>query len=108
MTAACILHVAWVVRPRSILPTFSRRIRRPHAAGNLWPMFPFDHRDVELALQVEPELRAVAKVAAEADGRIGGDRSPAIQDVGDTPGRDADVERKPIGAQFARIQLTLQ
>jgi hypothetical protein len=71
-------------------------------------MLPLDHRNVVLALQVEPELRAVAEVTAQADGRIGGDRPPAIQNVGDTSGRHADVERKPIGAQFARIQLALQ
>jgi hypothetical protein len=54
-------------------PTFSRRIRRPHAAGYLDAPVAFDHGDVELALQVEPELRAIAEIATEANSRIGRD-----------------------------------
>jgi len=37
---------------------------RLHAAGNLDAVLPFDHGNVVLALQIEPELRAVAEVAA--------------------------------------------
>ena len=85
-----------------------RRIRRPHAAGYLDAPVALDHGDVELTLQVQPELRAIAEIAAKADRGIGGDRSPAVQDVGDAAGRHADIERQPIGAQCARAQFALQ
>jgi hypothetical protein len=49
-----------------------------------------------LALQIQPELRAVAKIAAKVDGRIGGDRTAAVQDNGDAAGRHANIQRKPI------------
>ena len=51
-----------------------------------------------LALQVEPELRPVAEIAAKPERRIGADRPPLVQDVGDAAGRDAEIEREPIGA----------
>ena len=56
----------------------------------------------------EPELRAIAKIAAEAHRSIGGDRTQSVQDVGDTPGRHADIEREPVGAQCSRGQFALQ
>jgi hypothetical protein len=37
-----------------------RRIRRPHAPADLHAVVAFDHRDLILALQIEPELRPVA------------------------------------------------
>jgi len=46
--------------------SISRRIRWPNAAGNLYAALAFDHSDVVLALQVQPELRAVAE-ARRAD-----------------------------------------
>ena len=79
----------------------SRRICRPHALGKLGALLPLDHADVVLALQVQPELRTVAKVQAEPNGGIGGDRAAAIQNVGDAAGWDADVERQAICAELA-------
>src|ERR1043166_941362 len=99
------------LRPRISLCScglHSRRIGRPHAFGNLAAVLPLDHRDVVLALQVEPELRAVAEVAPEPDRRIGGDRAPCIENVGDAAGRNADVERQPVGAEPACRELALQ
>ena len=61
-----------------------------------------------LALQIEPELGAVAEIAAKADGRISGDRAAAVQDVGDAAGWHADIERKSIGTQSACGQLAFQ
>ena len=68
-------------------PTNSRRIRRPHALGDLAAVLPLHDRDVVLALQVEPEPRAVAEVAPEPDRRIGGDRAPRIENIRDAAGR---------------------
>lgn len=42
----------------------SRRIRGPDAAGDLCPVLTLNQGDIVLALQVEPELRAVAEVPA--------------------------------------------
>jgi len=84
-------------------PTFSRLIRWPHVASNLDAAFALDHRDVIPTLQVQSKLRAIAEIAGEADGRIGGDRTPAVQNVGDTTGRLADIKRNAVGAQFPRV-----
>ena len=54
----------------------------------------FDHGDVVLALQLEPELRPIAESSGRADRRVGGDRPPAVENVGNASGRDADVERE--------------
>jgi hypothetical protein len=43
----------------------SCRIRRPDPSGNLGALFPHDHANVVLTLQVQPDLRAVAEIAAE-------------------------------------------
>jgi len=67
----------------------------PDAANNFFSPLAFHHRDIVLALQVEPKLRAVAKIAAEADRRVGGDRTAAVPNVGDAAGRHADI--KPVG-----------
>jgi hypothetical protein len=77
---------------------YSRCIGRPDAARDFYASIAFDDSDVVLALQIVPELRAVAEVAAEADSRVGGDRAPAIQNVSNAAGRYADIERQPIGA----------
>lgn len=71
-------------------------------------MIAFNLGDVVLALQIEPELRAVAEVAAEADGGIGGDGAPAIQDVGDAAGGNAKIQRQPACAEPADVQLALE
>jgi len=52
-----------------------------------------DHRNVVPRLQVQPELRAVAEIAAEPHGGISGDRAAAVEDVGDAPRRYAEVDR---------------
>jgi hypothetical protein len=61
-----------------------------------------------LPLQIQPELCAIAEVTAEPNGGVGGDRSTAIEDVSDPARGNADVERKPIGAQLAGCQFALQ
>lgn len=47
-------------------------------------MVALDHRDIVLALQVEPELRPIAEIAAKADGSIGADGASAVHNIGDT------------------------
>jgi hypothetical protein len=97
------------VRPRQINVTEpSHRVRRPHPSGDLSAPFAFDHRNIVLALEIEPELRAVAEIAPKANGRIGCDRTPAVQYIRYAAGWHADVERQPVRAQFPRSQLTLQ
>ena len=81
---------------------------RPHALGDVLAVLALDRRDVELALQVEPELRAVTEIAAEPHRRVGGDRAAAVENVGDAAGRHADVERQPVGGQLARGKLAFQ
>jgi hypothetical protein len=71
----------------------SCRIRGPDAPGNFRTLLPLDHANVILSLQVQPELRAVAKIAAEPHRGIGRDPSAAIEDVGDTARRNANIER---------------
>jgi len=51
-----------------------------------------DDRNVVLILQVQPELRAVAEVAAEPHRGVGRDRTPAVENVGDATRRHAEVE----------------
>jgi len=91
-----------------IEPLVSRRIRRPHPLGNLPALLALDRRDVELALQVEPELRAVAEIAAEPHRRVGGDRAASVENVGDASGRHAEVEGEPVGAELAGGQLAFK
>jgi len=86
----------------------SRRVRGPHAPRDLRPALALHHPDIVLALQVEPELRAIAEIAAKPHGRVGGDRAPGVEDIGDAAGRHADIEREPIGAQCARAQFTFE
>ena len=67
-----------------------------------------DQGEVVLALQVEPELAAIAEIAAEAEAGVGFDRAAPVEDVGDAPGGDAEVECKPAGAQVSRLDLAPQ
>ena len=90
------------------LPYILSRVRRPHPSGDLRAAFALDHGDIVLPLQVQPKLRAIAEISAEADSWIGGDLASAIQNIRDAPRWHADVERQPIGAQFPRSQLALQ
>jgi seryl-tRNA synthetase len=61
-----------------------------------------------LALQVEPELRAVAEVAAKPYCGIGGDCAAAVENVSNAARRHAEIKREPICAEGARIQLSLE
>jgi hypothetical protein len=47
----------------------------PHPPVDVCTLLAFDHGNIVLALQVEPELRIVAKISAKPHCRIGGDRS---------------------------------
>jgi hypothetical protein len=86
----------------------SRRVRRPHPLRDLPALLPLDQRNVVLALQIEPELRAVTEIAAEPHRGVGGDRAPGVENVGDAAGRHADVERQPVGGELARRQFALE
>lgn len=66
------------------------------------------NRDVVLALQIKPELRAVAEVAGKAECRIGGDRAAAVENAGDAARRHAEIERQAVGAQSAAIKLAAE
>jgi hypothetical protein len=83
--------------------SMSGRVGWSYALRDLSAALALDEREIVLALQVEPELRAVAEVAAEPDGSIGGDRPTFVQDIRDAAGRDAEIEGEPVGAQFARL-----
>jgi hypothetical protein len=61
-----------------------------------------------LTLQVEPELRAVAEIAAPPHRRIGRNRPAAVQNIGDAAGWDAEVESEPVGAEVTRRHLPSQ
>ena len=56
-----------------------------NALGDFGAAFAFDGRDIVLALQIEPELSAIAEIPAEPQGGVGGDRAAAIEDIGDAP-----------------------
>ena len=60
----------------------SRRIGGVHAFLDFGAAFAFHLGDVVLALQVEPELGAVAELTGKAERRVGADRSSGIEDVG--------------------------
>ena len=85
-----------------------RLIQRPDSARDLLPVVALDHCDIVLALQVKPELRAIAEIAAEPDGRIGADRAAAIKDLGDAPGGHAKIKCKPVCAKPPCNQLAPQ
>src|SRR5260370_22968532 len=86
----------------------SCRIGRPDAPGNLGALLPLDHANVILTLQVQPELSAVAEIAAEPHSGIGRDRAAAIEDVGDPAGRHADIERQTVRTELSSDHFALQ
>ncbi len=63
---------------------------------------------VVLALQVQPEARAVAEETAKPQRRVSGDRLASVQDVGDAAGRHAQVMCQSVGAQAASFELALE
>src|SRR5579871_2947661 len=71
-----------------------------NAPRNLGAVLTLDNRDVVLALQIKPELRTVSEVTAEPHGCVGGNRTPAIQNVGDAARRDAKIQRQPVCADL--------
>jgi hypothetical protein len=68
----------------------------------------FDHGDIVLALQIEPELRAVAEVSAQPYRGVGGDRPLCVEDVGDATRRHAASERQTVGAELAGAEFAFQ
>jgi hypothetical protein len=64
--------------------------------------------EVKLSPKGKPRLRAVAEVTAEAHGRVGADRAPPVEDIGDAPRWSAEVERQTIGAQPGGRKLALE
>ena len=86
----------------------SRRICRVYALHDFLTHFALGHRDVVSALQVEPELRAVAEVAGQPECRVGGDRAAAVKDAGDAARRHAEIERQAVGAEFPAFEFAAQ
>jgi hypothetical protein len=76
----------------AISPPFSRST----TAMSYWPC------------KSSTELCSVAEIAAEPHRRIRRDRAASVENIGDTAGRDADVERQAISAQAARRKLAFQ
>lgn len=96
--------MTWITKSSPVMTTMDRcgrvsraddasRIRRPDPSRDLGAFLALHQRDLVLPLEVEPELRAVAEVAAEAHGGVGVDRATGVEDVDDTPRGHAEVER---------------
>jgi hypothetical protein len=64
--------------------------------------------NVELALQVEPELGAIAEIAGESECRVGGHRPPSIQYVGDPARWHAEINGEALGAQVSGRQFAAE
>ena len=79
-----------------------------HALRDFRAAVALDEGDSVLAMEVEPELRPVAEIAAQAHRRVGRDPAPAVHNIGDPARGNAEVESNPIGAQAARFELALQ
>ena len=79
-----------------------------HLSKDLFAALSLKHRQVVLALKVEPETRAVAKVTAKPQRRVSGDRPASVQDVGDATGRHAKVTCQPVGPQSSGFELALE
>ena len=54
-------------------------------------------KQIETALQIEPELRACAEIAAKTEGRVGRDRDFLAGDAFDPRARDANRLGKRMG-----------
>jgi hypothetical protein len=87
---------------------YLHRICGPDPPADVGPLVPFNHGDIVLALQIEPELRIVAEIAAQPHGRICRYRAPSIENVGDAPRRDAQVQRQTIRTELASFEFALQ
>lgn len=99
-----------LVRDRRVaLPsTPSSRVGRSDTSSDLPPLLAFHDSDVVLPLQVQPELRAVTEIAAKPHRGICRNASASVQNVGNPPRGNADVERKPVGAQPTRHEFALE
>jgi hypothetical protein len=86
----------------------SGRIRWAHAFGDLFAVLALDRGDVVLALKIDPKLRAIAEVSAEAYRGVAGDRASSIEDIGDTARRNTNIEGEPIGAETTGSQFASQ
>jgi hypothetical protein len=80
----------------------------PNASRDFRPPLLLDNRNVVLTLQVEPELRAVAKIATESHRGVSRNGAAAAENAGNTAGRHAEIERKAVCAQPARLQFALE
>jgi hypothetical protein len=96
MTERCEPYTASAGHTRLMI---SAPLSRPITAISYWFV---------LALQIEPEWRAVAETAAEPHRRIGCDRTPGIENIGDAPRGHAEIERQTVGAELAGDQLAFQ
>lgn len=59
-------------------------------------------------LEVHPELAGVAEIVRQAERRVGGDASPAQDDLVDAPRRHAEIHRDPVLADAERGEELLR
>jgi len=83
-------------------------VRRYDPPRDFCTAFALDYSDVVMTLQVEPEFGAVAEITAEPHGGVGGNGTPFVEDIGDTPGRHAQIQRESVGDQFPRLHFSPQ
>jgi hypothetical protein len=67
-----------------------------YSPADVRTLLAFDHGDIVLALQIEPELCAVAEIPTETHGGVGGDRAPPVENIGDAPRWHAEIERQTV------------
>src|SRR5438128_393036 len=84
------------------------RIRWPDPPADVRPFVAFDHSNIVLALQIEPELRVVAEIPAKPHRRVCGDRAPSIENAGDPSRRHAEVQRQTVGTELAGVEFAFQ
>src|SRR5229473_1642184 len=73
----------WIQRPAKKATVMLGRVGGPHPPADVRALLAFDHGNIVLALQIEPEPRRVAEISAQPHRRIGGNRAPSIENVGD-------------------------
>ena len=93
---------------KSSIGALSSSVGGPDPSSDFSAFLPFDDTNVVLTLQVQPELRAIAEIADQAVPRVRRDTSASIQNIGDPPRGNADVERKPVCTEPARNQLAFE
>ena len=70
--------------------------------------FAFGSDEIEVRLQVEPELRIDSEPVPEAQGRVAGDGALAVDDLAHTVGRHLDLPGELRGCDAELRQLVLQ